>query len=391
MSNKVFKISLILLVILATLAVAELLVRKFNPKLTYSAAVVYSPDCYASDPLIPFTTARNYKCKMMNINGEYQTSAALNNLGYRGKEFTLNKSESKLRILVIGDSMTFGWGVSDDQTYPALLENIFKQKGVKNVEVINAGYKGALSPDGYYVYLKNEGLKLSPDIIILGLFLGNDITDLSGNIWERVGNDGLPEKVTSCCHTVDGHILRNKYITFKYRYPVLRESHLFILLMDILQQKFRLFPEQAAKSFRGEILMFCTLNPDCIHLFSPEEEKTLKLLAEMNNLAKEKGSTFLVAMLPVDLQLYREAKDKYARYNITWAPKPGEETFLQKRLGDYFDQNSINYLDLYQYLDKNRDRGYPFFLIDGHFNNLGTQLTAENISQYLLENKWLHQ
>jgi len=324
---------------------------------------------------------------MENINGEYNVSAYLNNLGYRGKEFSIPKPPDNLRVLIIGDSMTFGWGVADSETYPYLIENILKEKGVNNVEVINAGYKGGLSPDSFYVYLKNEGLKLSPDIIILGFFVGNDITDLSGNIWEKTDNNGLPEKVASCCHAVDGHILRNKYITFKYRYPILRESHLFISLVDILQQKFHLFPEQTAFSFRGETMMFCTLNPDCIHLFSIEEEKTLRLIREMNNLAKNKGSKFLVAMLPVDLQLYSQAKDKYARYNITWGPKPGEEAFLQKRLADYFDQNDIKYLDLYQYFDQNRDRGYPFFPIDAHFNKIGTQLAAESISQYLLENK----
>lgn len=234
-------------------------------------------------------------------------------------------------------------------------------------------------------------MKLSPDIVITGLFLGNDITDLSGNIWEKTDNRGLPEKITSCCHIVDGHILRNKYITFKYRYPILRESHLFIFMIDVLQKKFHLFPEKAALSFRGETMMFCALNPDCIHLFYPEEEKTLKIIKEMKNITEKAGAKFLVALLPVDLQLYSQAKDKYARYGLTWAPKPGEETFLQKRLANNFNQNDIKYLDLYQYFDKNRDRGYPFFRSDAHFNNIGTQLVAESIAEYLLKNKWVHQ
>lgn len=389
MSKFIRKLLLALFSILLFLAICELAVRKIAPQITYSAAVANSIDCYEKDPAIPFTLAKNRKCKMVNINGEFKTSATINSLGYRGKEFTLEKPAGKTRVLVVGDSMTFGWGVGDNQTYPYLLENILKEKGVSNAEVINGGYVGGLSPDSYYVYLKNQGLGLKPDILILGFFVWNDISDLDGNIWQKENSLGLPEKVSFCCYAVDGHILRNKVISFKYRFPILRESHLFILLVNTLQRRFNLFPEQSLRSHRGEELMGCPLNPDCIHLFSPEEEKTLKIIKEIKAMADKQSVRLLVALLPVDMQLYPQAAEKYSRYNIKWYPKPGEETFLQKRLGKYFVQNDINYLDLYQYFNSQRSRGYPFFPIDAHFNSIGTQLTAEDVANYLLENKWV--
>src|SRR3989338_5125678 len=58
------------------------------------------------------------------INREDQaTTCNSNSFGFRGKEFTREKRRGVYRIIAIGDSCTFGVGVSDDEhTYPALLE-----------------------------------------------------------------------------------------------------------------------------------------------------------------------------------------------------------------------------------------------------------------------------
>lgn len=389
MKKHLLRFAIIIIVLLFSLVAAEITVRKVKPQITFSQAVADSIDCYDKDPSAHFTLAKNYTCRMTNQAKEFEVSARLNSLGYRGEEFTKTKKPGEERVLIIGDSITFGWGVGDNETYPYILGNILKEKGVTNTLVINGGYAGGLSPDSYYAYLKDRGMKLAPDILILGLFVGNDITDLEGNIWREQDALGLPQKVSFCCYEVDGRILRNKITSAKYTVPLLRESHLFLLFIDTLQKRFGVFPEKSLLTHRGETMMFCPLNPDCIHLFSPQEEKTLKIIKEMKNMADENESLFLVVLLPVDVQLYPEAKAKYARYNFSWYPKTGEETFLQKRLGNFLSQNDIKYLDLYQYFDQNRNRGYPFFPIDGHFNSIGTQLTAEAIAQYLMDKKWV--
>ena len=375
--------------LIITLSLSELLIRKIKPQLTFSEAVKLSIDCYAYDPLIPFTLGKNYKCKMVNIRGEYNTGATLNSYGYRGEEFDLEKKPGVTRIMVIGDSMTIGWGVADDVTYPFLLEKNLKSKLSTPVEVINAGYVGGLSVDSYYLYLKNRGLKLKPDILVLGFTVWNDISDLAENVWLKVDKQGLPEQVNSCCHIVDGRIFRNRSIEFKFRYPILRESHLFLLTIETLQKRFNLFKTPYMQVTRGEELMGCVLNPDCIHLFYQEEEKTYKILREIKKLSDENNTKLLVVLFPVDLQLYANQKSKYESYGGKWFPQTGNEDFLQKRLGSFLNQNSISYLDLYKFFVEQKNKDYPFFPIDAHFNKYGTQLVAENISQYLFEKKWL--
>ncbi len=92
-----------------------------------------------------------------------------NSKGIRGtKEHAYEKSPGKLRILTFGDSFTFGDEVSDDQTYPAILE-----KMVPSAEVINFGVHG-YGHDQMLIYLKEEGVKYHPDIVVLG-FVDEDV------------------------------------------------------------------------------------------------------------------------------------------------------------------------------------------------------------------------
>ncbi|MFA5156668.1 MAG: SGNH/GDSL hydrolase family protein [Candidatus Omnitrophota bacterium] len=97
-----------------------------------------------------------------------------NSKGIRGiVEYDYEKPEGKKRILVLGDSFTFGVGVKDNETYP-----YFLQEMLPGAEVINFGVPG-YGHDQMLIYLKEEGIKYKPDIVILGFLTG----DMPRNIW----------------------------------------------------------------------------------------------------------------------------------------------------------------------------------------------------------------
>ena len=98
-----------------------------------------------------------------------------NSKGFRGKnEYSYSKEPDKVRILVLGDSFTFGDEVSDNETYSYHLQEM-----TPNAEVINLGVHG-YGHDQMLILLKEEGIKYKPDIIILGfLFI-----DMSRNLLE---------------------------------------------------------------------------------------------------------------------------------------------------------------------------------------------------------------
>jgi hypothetical protein len=86
-----------------------------------------------------------------------------NSKGIRGKiEYNYEKNPDKTRILILGDSFTFGEEVNDTETFPYYL-----QQKLPDAEIINFGVK-AYGQDQILIYLLEEGLKYNPDIVLLG-------------------------------------------------------------------------------------------------------------------------------------------------------------------------------------------------------------------------------
>ena len=100
--------------------------------------------------------------------GKSVWGAKVNSLGYRGREFSLNKPVGSFRIVCSGNSITFGEAASSESTtYPAVLEKLMQERGeiAGPVEVINAGVLGYTSYQ-CLMDLKTRLIALHPDFII---------------------------------------------------------------------------------------------------------------------------------------------------------------------------------------------------------------------------------
>ena len=87
-----------------------------------------------------------------------------NSAGFRTREF-VPKTPGVTRIVTLGDSSTFGWGVEPAYTYQHLLEQRFKNAD-QPVEVFNLGVSGHTSRHGLGVY-KHYARELEPDWLIV--------------------------------------------------------------------------------------------------------------------------------------------------------------------------------------------------------------------------------
>ncbi|MBW2662255.1 MAG: SGNH/GDSL hydrolase family protein [Deltaproteobacteria bacterium] len=95
-----------------------------------------------------------------------------NNHGWRDKDRTFDNRRRTYRILVLGDSITFGATVPADKVYTRILEDRLRKEGF-NVEVLNIAY-GGWGTDQQLEALKNEGLKYKPKLAIIQ-FCSNDL------------------------------------------------------------------------------------------------------------------------------------------------------------------------------------------------------------------------
>jgi len=109
----------------------------------------------------------------------WETDIGINSHGFRGREYSLQKPAGTFRIVVMGDSITFGNRLAPEENYPAVLEALYQQAG-KSVEVLNLGL-GGYDTLQEVATLKDIGLPFDPDLVILGYCI-NDIGVASGNV-----------------------------------------------------------------------------------------------------------------------------------------------------------------------------------------------------------------
>ena len=90
----------------------------------------------------------------------------INAKGYRGNDFSIKKKDGMRRVIVYGGSAAFDQNVPNGKDWPSRIEINLKEKGIRNIEVINAGIPGHTSSDSFG-RLFAEGFKFEPDYLIL--------------------------------------------------------------------------------------------------------------------------------------------------------------------------------------------------------------------------------
>src|SRR5262245_11696253 len=102
----------------------------------------------------------------------YGDRIRINALGLRGGDVSPTKRPGTYRIIMIGDSSTFG-GSGDECHYPRQLQRLLDARAPQRYEVINAGVEGYDS-DNAVQLLERKLLNLQPDL--LTVYIGwNDL------------------------------------------------------------------------------------------------------------------------------------------------------------------------------------------------------------------------
>lgn len=88
-----------------------------------------------------------------------------NSSGFRGtREYALKKTVKTIRIAALGDSFVFGFGVQDQEAFPALIES-----RDPNREVLNIGIPG-YAIDQIYLSYREIAKAYHPDIVLVGIY-----------------------------------------------------------------------------------------------------------------------------------------------------------------------------------------------------------------------------
>lgn len=175
------RVLLSLMSLLFMLAVVEtgmqaMLAPRYRPPFEYDARYIFKlrPNSYSEHT-------------RFEVNGGDRILSRVNDAGFRGEE--LQPDDGHLRIVVYGDSFIHAPYCRLEDTFPKQLELALEDKLRAPIEVVNAGVS-SYGPDQISLRIEDELRELSPDLVVVALFAGNDYGDLLRNKLFRMDDGG---------------------------------------------------------------------------------------------------------------------------------------------------------------------------------------------------------
>jgi lysophospholipase L1-like esterase len=258
-----------------------------------------------------------------------------NGMGFRDRDHPLAKPAGTLRILVLGDSLAWGFAVRrSDAIFPYLLERNLERQGLK-AEVLNFGVSGYNTMQEVAM-LEDRGLAYRPDLVLLAYCL-NDRTEAAGGLME-------------------GLLARERKSASRFAFlasPWLMRSHLWRTL--------RYHPTFASWSKKAD--------PPAQGLYADfGEDRVEPSFAELATLARSHRFRVLVAVFP-----YLEGIVSY---------RHGEEHEAVRRLAE---RHRFAFVDLLAPLQECRVQRGRIRVDRWHLNETGHSCAAEALARAVRE------
>jgi len=169
------KLILLSCAILLSLLLSECLLRLY-----FRFVINYDIEMwrYASHVKVPVLDDRRHVHAPNKKESLMGVDVAINEKGLRDFNYPYEKPPGTFRIVAIGDSFTFGWGVLFNEIYVKRLEKKLNhdiphhQDATRHYEVINLGV-GNYNTEQEIAMLELEGLKYHPDLVLLGFYIND--------------------------------------------------------------------------------------------------------------------------------------------------------------------------------------------------------------------------
>lgn len=346
------KILLFVFSILIVCIVGEFLIR------------IFSPQALMSDLMQP---CPNYGlCMKRNITGhqmskEYNVDIRLNSFGFRGKEFSLKPEPKKNRILMIGDSFIFGYGVSEDQTLAERLGRLLETKMPQKYEVLNLGQL-AFGTGQEFLKFQEIGLLLQPSAVVLNVYLGNDLYE-NRRLFNFDGTHLI--QIAQKPSRFERSRKISKWIPCS---SWLREnSHLFRFIgLHIVNLLGRVSKEREEICGTYEIELY------------------QHILSRFNDMLKEHKIRLFVTLIPYHPELNEYLEKEKPDFQFNLELKYYREAIKKKTL-----ELNLPVLDFYEYFSNNTNGQRRYFMNDPHWNTYGNEQATYALYDFLIKQGFL--
>ncbi|MEE2839699.1 MAG: hypothetical protein VYC91_04140 [Acidobacteriota bacterium] len=302
---------------------------------------------------------------------------------------------SKKRIVALGDSQTFGWGLPSMEAWPNALEQDLNgsevESGTPPVVVYNLGVP-SYGIDHNYLRLREDGWRLDPSLVLLG-FSPNDLTDIqrvdigrsrftvdqdTGSLVEKTGPLG------ESTERVSGPAVKSSSFSLV---QLLQHSRLVRQL--VRTSAFYWFSSRFQEA--TGISLWPTKEGFFRKIPNVEEqhawELIQKLLERTHADCEARGVPLVVVFIPHLYHVYDEL------WNSTLGNFPADydRMIMNKKLADLVDKANGHFVDptaaLKRFVETTGTR--VNFRFDGHVNSKGAEIIAREVTDYLVQHNLL--
>ncbi len=309
---------------------------------------------------------------------EFDTDYRINSLGLRDREFSMRKPAGTFRILMVGDSFTEGDGVYSNETFSKKLEEKLQaEKAPVKIEVINAGV-GSYSSLLEYLYLKNFGLELQPDLVILNFDLSDVHDDINYTTLARFDPNGIPLGVSATGEQYG--LLKGPLASIKDWFKTNMRLYNFIRIRITPQLEMM----KREGNFSGDIRTdkYALLREGYVDADS-NWTLTFKYLLLTRDLLKTKGVDFWMTVYPYGLQIHPK-EWKAGREYWQFQQDKVYPTWPQEKLEQWGTSNGIKVVNMVPDFKEKSKSVFPLYLDNnGHWVAAGHQLVADVIYRNL--------
>jgi hypothetical protein len=310
---------LILLSLFVAVSLSEAFLRWHVPPIAGASFSEYDP---AYGRVVKKNT-RGYR-----IRPEYSTIITTNSLGLRGPD--LFREWPNDAVFFLGDSFTFGVGVSDGEEYPQLIAQRMKEDPkFHHIPVLNLGI-GDTGNGRWLKFLREKGKLLRPKLIVLQLHF-TDFTDNLDELFFRLGK-------------------RDELIELSFS-QTKKPAQLMQEVVELVPGADRLYLVSLLRHLYSTVSQSTRKNSGKMDEDSTVGDRlTYRIIEEILKLCRNRSWPLLSVIIDIDGQRKDKLTSLFATYNVSFVHLPSK-----KQAADWY------------------------YEIDGHWTPKGHRLAVERI------------
>lgn len=379
MSKLIKKVLPLILTFIISITIAlllgEFVIRLFYPQVTSPVQFFYDEKLGG---MVHVPNQKGFKEHPKVYYYEYQN----NDIGMRDTRQLADYAQYPNKILCLGDSFTYGWGVNDNETFASILE---KKINNDSIAVLNAGVSGT-GTDHALKFFQVRGKELNPKTAIY-FYFDNDIRDNMANAYFHIANDSIIVNDKNSYASINA-LKKNKLVHSKIYNWLSSNSHLFGLIrkniglmwnkrMSEANQESDAKPDSQRTNAPQKDSVNASYQKDsktaALPQTSPLENDlyhTYKYLSALNKETEKQGVNFLFFYIPSNISI-----EEYQKTG---------KIAVEDALSSYCQKNQIKFFSFRDVILKAKNPVERYYIpVDYHWNKNGHAMAGEYLYKTL--------